>query len=115
MKSLSVALSSGGGFKLQAVYLDIVIGVNNFLFLLPHARCSTVLEWECQFLCLSKYHQATAYVDSCGGNGSLCGTLPRNNTYYSCFVRRLQAAIIHVPYFSALSNPTAASVCSASL
>lgn len=32
VKSLSVALSSGGGFKLQAVYLDILIGVNNFFF-----------------------------------------------------------------------------------
>lgn len=32
VKSLGVVLLSGGGFKLQAVYLDILIGVNKFFF-----------------------------------------------------------------------------------
>lgn len=32
MKSLTVVLLSGGGFKLQPVYLDILIGVNKFVF-----------------------------------------------------------------------------------
>lgn len=45
MKSLSVVLLSGGGFKLQAVYLDILIGVNKFFFppsprTLQHRRLS---------------------------------------------------------------------------
>lgn len=45
VKSLSAVLLSGGGFKLRAVYLDILIGVNKFFFppsprTLQHRRLS---------------------------------------------------------------------------